>query len=77
MKKLKIFTAVVAIGNGTSEVGLFKSTVEVEACSEKSARKKALELALRGTDVSVDLSIGKAKETNAVYQKTYGKSESW
>ena len=78
MKKLKTFTAVITIGNGTTETGLFKTVVELEAFSQKIARKKALQIALSANDVTVELSAGKLKGTNPIYVETFGgQPEAW
>lgn len=78
MKKLKEFTAVITIGNGTPEVGLFKTTMKVEASSQKTARAKALKSLISDPVVSVEVLPGKVQGINSVYQEIFGDNpEAW
>lgn len=78
MKTLKTYTAVVKIGDGSKEQGLYHVTLEVEASSPKLAREQALKMALSSTHVTVELSEGKVKEINSVYVATLGDNpEAW
>ena len=75
---MKTFTAVVKIGDGSKELGLYRNTVEVEASSPGGARRKALRQALRRTFVTVDLSEGRVKGVNPVYEGLFGENpEPW
>lgn len=78
MKKHKQYTAVVKIGDGSNEVGLFHVRLDLEASSPKRAREKALKTALSGTHVTVELSEGRDVGVNGVYQESFGaKPEAW
>ena len=78
MKKLKTYTAVIKIGDGSKDLGLYHVKLEVEAYSPKLARDKALKIALSSTDVSVQLSEGRELGDNPVYRDTYGDNpEHW
>lgn len=77
MNKMKVYTAVVKIGDGSKGVGLFRVELEVEASNEKKAREKALNLALSGTAVTVELSSGRTKGINPIYLATFGDNSEW
>ena len=75
---MKAYTAVVKIGDGSKELGLYQNTLEVEAATPQSARKKALALALSTTFVTVDLSEVRNVGINQVYRETFGDNpEPW
>jgi hypothetical protein len=75
---VRTYTAVVKIGDGSKELGLYRNTFEIEAPSPGSAKKKALSLALSSTFVTVELSEGRVKGVNEVYEGTFGKNpEPW
>lgn len=75
---MKTYTAVVKIGDGSKELGFFHKIVEVEALSPASAKKKALNLALSSTFVTVELSAGRQRGTNEVYRSVFGETpEAW
>lgn len=75
---MKTYTALVKIGDGSKELGFYHNTVEVAATSPASAKKKALNLALASTFVTVELSEGQRKGTNEVYGNIFGATpEPW
>lgn len=75
---MKTYTAVVTIGDGSKELGLYRNTFQIEALSPASAKQKALSLALASTFVTVELSEGVIKGVNEVYRETFGENpESW
>jgi hypothetical protein len=75
---MKTYTAVVKIGDGSNELGFYRNTIKVEALSRPSAKKKALQLALSSTFVTVELSEGREVGVNEVYKRTVGENpEPW
>jgi hypothetical protein len=75
---MKTYTAVVKIGDGSKELGLYHNTLEVEALNPAAAKEKALNLAISSTFSTVDLSEGRAKGVNEVYKQTFGENpEAW
>ena len=68
---MKTFTAVVTIGNGTKEQGLFRTTVDVLAKTKASARKIAVNTALSSVDVTVELSEG-SDLGSQIYREIFG-----